>query len=58
MAYNEISIPDRYLHILLAIMSSTPDIRWHQRYQSFTKALARLTAGVELADERPLSELE
>ncbi len=34
------------------------DIRWEQRYANFTKALSRLTRAVELAHERPLSELE
>ena len=35
-----------------------PDERWVQGFQSFRKALARLTAAVELAARRPLSELE
>lgn len=34
------------------------DIRWEQRYANFTKAFSRLTRAVELAHERPLSELE
>lgn len=34
------------------------DVRWIQRFQSFRKALSRLTAAVELAAQRPLSELE
>ncbi len=35
-----------------------PDVRWVQRFHSFRRALARLTAAVELAARRPLSELE
>lgn len=35
-----------------------PEVRWVQRFHSFHKALARLTAAVELAARRPLSELE
>ena len=34
------------------------DIRWIQRFQNYRQALARLTAGVKLSAERPLSELE
>jgi nucleotidyltransferase substrate binding protein (TIGR01987 family) len=34
------------------------DTRWEQRYANFNKALSRLTRAVELAHERPLSELE
>ena len=37
---------------------SKPDIRWMQRFQNYRQALSRLTAGVKLASERPLSELE
>ncbi len=39
-------------------MPPTPDIRWHQRFQSFCLALNRLSAAVNLARQRPLSELE
>ena len=37
---------------------STSDIRWMQRFQNYRQALSRLTAAVQLAAERPLSELE
>ena len=37
---------------------SKPDIRWIQRFQNYRQALSRLTAGVKLSAERPLSELE
>lgn len=37
---------------------SKPDIRWMQRFQNYRQALSRLTAGVKLSSERPLSELE
>ena len=39
-------------------MNEPQDIRWKQRFQNFTKALARLGAAVELATERDLSDLE
>lgn len=39
-------------------MSGTPDIRWHQRLANYEKAFARLAAAVELASQRPLSDLE
>lgn len=39
-------------------MPHSPEIRWRQRFQSFRKAFACLSAGVELARERELSELE
>lgn len=35
-----------------------PDIRWKQRFSNYKKALARLTEGVELHRQRPLSEIE
>lgn len=35
-----------------------PDIRWLRRLSNFDKALARLGAAVQLAHERPLSDLE
>jgi nucleotidyltransferase substrate binding protein (TIGR01987 family) len=35
-----------------------PDIRWHQRLQSFHKAFVRLSEGARLAGERELSPLE
>lgn len=39
-------------------MSRTPDIRWHQRLANYEKAFARLAAAVELASQRPLTDLE
>lgn len=35
-----------------------PDIRWQQRLSNYSRALAQLTRAVELARQRPLSELE
>ncbi|WP_180682350.1 nucleotidyltransferase substrate binding protein [Tepidicella baoligensis] len=35
-----------------------PDIRWQQRLANYGKALERLTEAVQLAQQRPLSELE
>jgi len=37
---------------------SPPDIRWKQRFQNYSKALQTLRRAVELAEQRPLSELE
>ncbi len=37
---------------------SEHDIRWQQRLNNYHRALAQLSRGVELAQERPLSELE
>lgn len=34
------------------------DIRWQQRFANYRKALARLTAAMHLAAQRPLSDLE
>lgn len=39
-------------------MDEPLDTRWKQRFQNYTKALARLADAVELATERTLSELE
>lgn len=39
-------------------MAPNPDIRWHQRLQSFGLAFANLSAAAELAATRPLSNLE
>lgn len=39
-------------------MPDDPDVRWHQRLQSFHKAWVRLAEGARLADERELSPLE
>jgi len=36
----------------------TEDIRWKQRFDNFSRALASLRKAVELSRERPLSELE
>jgi len=36
----------------------TPDIRWHQRYDNYQRALAQLRSAVELATQRDLSDLE
>lgn len=35
-----------------------PDVRWMQRHKSFSAALNQLRAAVQLAAERPLSDLE
>ncbi len=37
---------------------NSPDIRWKQRFQNYSRALQTLRRGVELAEQRPLSELE
>jgi nucleotidyltransferase substrate binding protein (TIGR01987 family) len=37
---------------------NSPDIRWKQRFQNYSKALQSLRRAVELAEQRPLSELE
>ena len=34
------------------------DVRWRQRFDNFQRALQVLERGVELARQRPLSELE
>jgi nucleotidyltransferase substrate binding protein (TIGR01987 family) len=39
-------------------MAKTPDVRWRQRFQSFRKAFAQLSAAATLATERKLSDLE
>ena len=39
-------------------MTQTPDIRWHQCLANYEKAFSRLAAAVELASQRPLSDLE
>ena len=39
-------------------MTQTPDIRWHPRLANYEKAFSRLAAAVELASQRPLSDLE
>jgi nucleotidyltransferase substrate binding protein (TIGR01987 family) len=39
-------------------MTSSPDVRWKQRLQSFRKAHGQLAAAVALAGQRPLSDLE
>ena len=35
-----------------------PDIRWLQRLENYSRALSNLTEAVELAEQRPLSNLE
>lgn len=35
-----------------------PDIRWKQRFANYQRALSSLEAGVQLADQRELSDLE
>jgi len=35
-----------------------PDIRWQQRFKHFQKALLQLGKGVELSQQRPLSDIE
>jgi len=37
---------------------STQDVRWVQRFKHFTQAFEQLHRAVELAHQRPLSELE
>lgn len=39
-------------------MAEESDIRWIQRFDSYTRALEQLKQAVELRKERPLSELE
>lgn len=34
------------------------DIRWQQRLANYSRALVQLTRAVELAQSRPISELE
>lgn len=34
------------------------DIRWQQRFKHFQKALLQLSKGVELSQQRPLSDIE
>ena len=37
---------------------TTEDIRWEQRLRNYSTALAQLTKAVELAGQRPLTDLE
>ena len=39
-------------------MAQTPDVRWRQRLQSFRKAFGQMSAAVQLAEQRALTELE
>lgn len=39
-------------------MSTTPDVRWRQRFRSFQKAFAQLSAAATLASQRKLTDLE
>lgn len=34
------------------------DVRWKQRFQNFCKAFSRFSSAVDLANSRPLSDLE
>lgn len=46
-------------HALLeTVTMADQDIRWQQRLANYNRALAQLTRAVELAQARPLSELE
>ena len=36
----------------------TLDVRWQQRLENYSKALKQLSSAIQLADERPLSDLE
>ena len=46
------------LHSTKSPSMLTPDIRWQQRLANYSKALDRLNEAVQLAQQRPLSELE
>ena len=35
-----------------------PDVRWKQRFQNYSRALAQLTEAVRLIEQRPLSNIE
>jgi hypothetical protein len=37
-------------------MAKIPDVRWRQRFQSFGKAFAQLSAAADLAKQRKLSD--
>jgi len=39
-------------------MTNPEEIRWKQRFSNYKKALTTLTSAVQLADQRPLSDLE
>lgn len=39
-------------------ISMSQDIRWHQRLQNYTNALAQLAEAIQLNEVRPLSKLE
>ncbi len=39
-------------------MVQNPDVRWRQRFQSFGKAFAQLSAAADLAHQRKLTDLE
>ena len=39
-------------------MPKIPDVRWRQRFQSFGKAFAQLSAAADLAKQRKLTDLE
>ncbi len=42
----------------MQLMPQNPDVRWRQRFQSFRKAYAQLSAAADLAKQRKLSDLE
>lgn len=44
--------------VIEELLMTTQDIRWIQRFNNFNRALSRLKAAVELAQQRPLSPLE
>jgi nucleotidyltransferase substrate binding protein (TIGR01987 family) len=39
-------------------MSNDKDIRWKQRFSNYSRALESFRRGIELAESRPLNELE
>ena len=39
-------------------MTDTQDIRWKQRFDNFSRAFANFSSGIQLANERKLSDLE
>ena len=39
-------------------MKKEDDIRWHQRFSNFKKALKQLEKAIRLSEQRELSELE
>jgi hypothetical protein len=37
---------------------ASDDVRWHQRFANYRRASQQLAAGVQLGQQRPLTELE